>query len=232
VSDPIAVPSAGIGITMTAGGNNNPTDPEDRVYIWLALFGQTDFPDKVFRPMGHSNYAGVAGALGGAKDVSPHDVDPDSGTVNTCPDASPRGINLQAYEGIFTNRSATKIGSIPDGTSNTLMFGEYLGGFLQTAPYNQRLYMMSWFGVGALPTKFGLGRPGFEFGNSKPGADWPTFSSFHTGGVQFAFADGSVRMLRFGTTTVRRPKCSADWYTLNQLAGMHDGQIASSDDLQ
>src|SRR5260370_8974029 len=134
-------------------------------------------------------------------------------------------------EGIFPNRSATKTGSIPDGTSNTIMFGETLGGFYDQAPYVQRQFIMSWFGVGALPTKFGLGKPGFQFGNSLPGAGWPTFSSRHLGGVQFAFADGSVRMLRFGTTTVRRPKCSADWYALNQLAGIHAGQIARPADL-
>lgn len=230
--DPVPFPSAGIGITMTAGPNTKPDDPDNRVYIWLAYFAKTDFPDGIFRPKGHSNYAGVAGALGGAKDVSAHDVDPDSGEVNTCPDYSPRGINLQQYEGIFTNRSNHKLGNIPDGTSNTLMFGEHIGGFYDQAPYIQRQFIMSWFGVGALPTKFGLGKPGFQFGNSLPGASWPTFSSYHSGGVQFAFADGSVRLLRFGNTTVRRPKCSADWYTLNALAGIHDGQIANSDDLQ
>jgi prepilin-type processing-associated H-X9-DG protein len=216
---------------MTAGPNTAPQDPSTRVYIWLEYFANTDFPDGVFRPKGHSNYAGVAGALGGAKDVASTDQDPDSGEVNSCPDAGRSGINLQLYEGLFTNRSANKIGSIPDGTSNTLMFGENLGGFYQNPPYTARKFIMSWFGIGALPTKFGLGRPGFMFGNSLPGADWPTFSSRHLGGVQFAFADGSVRMLRFGTTTVRRPKCTADWYVLNRLAGFHDGQIANSDDL-
>jgi prepilin-type N-terminal cleavage/methylation domain-containing protein/prepilin-type processing-associated H-X9-DG protein len=238
--NPAPFPSAGIGITMTAGPNTAPQDPSTRVYIWLAYFAKTDFPDGQFRPTGHSNYAGVAGALGAAKDVANSDVDPDSGTVNSCPDAGPLGINLQRYEGIFTNRSGNKLGAIPDGTSNTLMFGETLGGFYDQAPYTQRQFIMSWFGVGALPTKFGLGRPGFQFGNSLPGAGWPTFSSRHLGGVQFAFADGSVRLLRFGTTTVRRrpsgnptapDACSADWYVLNRLAGMKDGQIASSDDL-
>jgi prepilin-type processing-associated H-X9-DG protein len=230
--NPAPYPSAGIGNTMTAGPNMNPQDPNDRVYIWLGYFGKNDYGDGQFYPKGHTNYAGVAGALGAAKDVANTDVDPGSGEVNTCPDASPKGINLQLYEGIFTNRSATKLGSIADGTSNTLMFGETVGGFYDQAPYIQRQFIMSWFGVGALPTKFGLGRPGFPFGNSLPGAGWPTFSSYHVGGVQFAFADGSVRMLRFGSTTVRRPKCSSDWYTLNRLAGMHDGQVVNSDDLQ
>jgi prepilin-type N-terminal cleavage/methylation domain-containing protein/prepilin-type processing-associated H-X9-DG protein len=230
--NPAPFPSAGIANSMTAGPNEHPEDPNDRVYVWLSYFGKNDFGDGQFYPKGHSNYAGVAGALGAARDVANTDVDPDSGQVNTCPDAAPRGINLQLYEGIFTNRSANKLGAIADGTSNTLMFGETVGGFYDQAPYIQRQFIMSWFGVGALPTKFGLGRPGFPFGNSLPGAGWPTFSSYHTGGVQFAFADGSVRLLRFGTTTVRRPTCSADWYTLNRLAGTHDGHVVNSDDLQ
>jgi prepilin-type processing-associated H-X9-DG protein len=140
-------------------------------------------------------------------------------------------VNLAAYEGIFTNRSATKIGAIPDGTSNTLMFGETLGGFSPDAPYSTRYIELSWFGVGALPTKFGMGQPGLQYGNSLPGANWNTFSSRHSGVVQFCFADGSVRALKYGNSTVRKPHCSNDWYTFNALAGMHDGLVVNADDL-
>ena len=40
------------------------------------------------------------------------------------------------------------------------------------------------------------------------------------GGVQFCFADGSVRTLRRGTTTER---FTPDWYVLQELAGWRDG---------
>jgi prepilin-type processing-associated H-X9-DG protein len=60
---------------------------------------------------------------------------------------------------------------------------------------------------------------------SAEGVGWPTFSSCHPGGVQFCFADGSIRLLKFGQTTIRKPKCSSDWYTFNALAGMKDGLI-------
>src|SRR5207248_4771171 len=114
------------------------------------------------------------GALGSAREVS-------SADPNTCPGDFPAtgGLNLQRYEGIFTNRSATKIGAIPDGTSNTLMFGETLGGFDAAVP-SHRTLVMSWFGIGALPTKFGLGQSGLPFGNGQPGAGWPTCSRRHS----------------------------------------------------
>jgi prepilin-type processing-associated H-X9-DG protein len=84
-------------------------------------------------------------------------------------------------------------------------------------------------GVGSLPTKFGLGKVGFVHGPvngvSQPGADWDTFSSRHPGGVQFCYADGSVHFLKHGTTTMRKPDCSQDWWVLQRLAGIHDGQV-------
>jgi prepilin-type processing-associated H-X9-DG protein len=189
----------------------------------LNIFPRT--PAGLYLPKGHTNYAGVAGALGAAREVSNADT-------STCPGDFPStgGVNLQLYEGLFTNRSANKLSAVPDGTSNTLLFGETLGGF-DPNTYSNRIIMDSWFGVGALPTKFGLGQPGLPYGNSLPGANWDTFSSRHPGGVQFCFADGSVHFLKFGQTTIRKPKCSADWYTLNALAGMRDGQVVNAEDL-
>jgi len=224
--DPAPTSDSGIGISMMAGSIDS--DPQNNVYIILAYFPQ-DVLSGVFVPKGHSNYAGVAGALGAAREVSAADP-------NTCPGDFPTtgGVNLKQYEGLFTNRSANKLGAVPDGTSNTLMFGETLGGFDSTT-LSLRTLIMAWFGVGALPTKFGMGQANQPFGNSQPGAGWPTFSSRHLGGVQFCFADGSVRLLKFGQTTVRKSSgksgCSSDWYTFNALAGMKDGQVVNADDL-
>ena len=47
------------------------------------------------------------------------------------------------------------MGAIQDGTSNTLMFGECLGG-PNPPPSGSPFYGFSWFGVGALPTLSGL----------------------------------------------------------------------------
>ncbi len=151
--------------------------------------------------LARSNYLGVAGALGARATTS-------------SPEDGP-GTDLAKHEGIFTNRSQTRVADITDGTSNTLMFGEGLGGSVVPA----RNYAWSWM-CGALGTKYGLGRPQLPF--SEGGAGITRFSSYHAGGVQFCFADGSVRLLRFGQTTQRNP-ASQDWWLLQQLAGMRDG---------
>jgi prepilin-type processing-associated H-X9-DG protein len=56
-----------------------------------------------------------------------------------------------------------------------------------------------------------------------------SFSSSHPAGVQFSFADGSVRLLRFGDTIWNQvsdfPK---DWLLLQELAGKNDGGPADA----
>jgi prepilin-type N-terminal cleavage/methylation domain-containing protein/prepilin-type processing-associated H-X9-DG protein len=180
--------------------------------VWAIIY--TFSPPNDQLPAGRSNYAGCAGACG--KDASKADP-------NSCDGA---GADLTKYEGIFTNRSRNSLGSIPDGTSTTLMFGEGIGG--DTDKGHTRDFAWSWIGVGEVATKFGLGQPGYPYGNSLPGTSWSNFSSRHPGGVNFCFADGSVRMLRFGATTIRKPTCSSDWYLLQALAGIKDGVVTTN----
>lgn len=71
---------------------------------------------------------------------------------------------------------------------------------------------LSWFGVSALGTYGGLHHP-------RTG-QVIHFSGYHPGGVQFCFADGSIRMVRRGTTTDRD---TPDWYVLQELAGWREG---------
>jgi prepilin-type N-terminal cleavage/methylation domain-containing protein/prepilin-type processing-associated H-X9-DG protein len=218
VSDPVSIsgglmPTGGVAASMVAGPDRGQTGTDSARFIWLLVFNGSQLPS------GRTNYVGVAGALGAASDVTTND---------TASCAQP--VNLKTYEGIFTNRSKTRLTDILDGTSNTLMFGEALGGFVQQPNYTTRQYVYSWMGVGAIATKFGLGQPGLPYGPnsmgvSQPGADWSTFSSRHPGGVQFCFADGSVHSLKFGTTTMRKPDCSQDWWVLQRLGGIHDGQV-------
>ncbi len=105
------------------------------------------------------------------------------------------------YRGPMYNRSKSTMGDVLDGTSNTLMFGEALGGLNG----NQREYAHSWMGSGSLPTAWGLSD-----------AEYYRFSSRHPGIVQFCFVDGSVRPL---AATI------ADG-TLKRLGGMSDGEIS------
>jgi prepilin-type N-terminal cleavage/methylation domain-containing protein len=126
------------------------------------------------------NYVGVAGGLGNYMGAC-------NDTYKLCP-------------GIYTPGSKTKMGDITDGTSNTLAFGETLGGNGKSRDFG-----LSWFGAGSMPIAWGLQGP--------ETSRWYTFSSKHTGIVQFAMGDGSVRGLRIGISSS----------ALRILGGMADG---------
>jgi prepilin-type N-terminal cleavage/methylation domain-containing protein/prepilin-type processing-associated H-X9-DG protein len=123
------------------------------------------------------------------------------------------------WEGILYNGSRVSLaGGVPDGTSYTLLFGEGLGG----VKAGRREWGWSWMGCGALGTGRGLQGP--------RDAAVVSFGSRHPAGVQFCFADGSVRILRRGDT-VKDPVTEVknpDWYLLQQLAGRRDGQSADT----
>jgi prepilin-type processing-associated H-X9-DG protein len=124
------------------------------------------------------------------------------------------------YEGLYTNRSQNTLGQLAaqDGTSNTLLYGEACGAKWFSPPDSKDI---CWMAGGALGTYLGLqqGRAAVTI----------AFSSYHPGGVQFCFADGSVRVLRFGDTVWDQistfPK---DWLLLQQLAGKNDGGPADA----
>ena len=144
-------------------------------------------------PSGRSNYAGCGGANGRWA----HTADP----------AVAGNPNLRPYEGLLANRSENRLASVPDGSSHTLLFGEGAG--RATSDSARNAIAWNWLGVGEVTTKFGLGQVGAQVGDNLPGATWATFSSRHSGGVNFCFGDGHVKMLRFGATTQRSmPRCS------------------------
>jgi len=163
--------------------------------------------------LGKTNYIGVAGALGA-----------------NCSTSSPSdgpGASLAKYEGIYTNRSQVKIETISDGSSNTLMFLEHLGGGAPwTGPWGSNPAVSgsgnlnvqhTWAGSGALGTKFGLIPPQ---GIGGPG--WQFYSSRHTGLINACFGDGSVRPIKYSSTSSRNP-AGVSWYVLQALAGRADG---------
>jgi prepilin-type processing-associated H-X9-DG protein len=161
------------------------------------------------RELGRSSYAGVAGAYG--------KVDP-TDTVH---------LQWAPYVGIFNSANSkqpTKFGDIKDGLSNTLMFGEVMGGWHKDG---SRDFEISWMGSGGWVTRLGLAPiyayknpfTGVQYGdpvaNVGPEYNWAQFQSAHPGLVNFAFGDGSVRSIF----------TSADFNTFIAISGMKDGAI-------
>ncbi len=141
-------------------------------------------------PFQISNYVGCAGYLG----------DNATGTG---------GAGADTYKGIYTRNNSATIGSISDGTSNTIAFGEALGG-TSRPPRN---FNLLWFGMGSMPTAWGIAP---IYGASGHDTEWWQFSSLHSGNiVQFAFADGSVRPINQ----------AANYNTYIYASGMSDGFI-------
>jgi prepilin-type N-terminal cleavage/methylation domain-containing protein len=121
-----------------------------------------------------------------------------------------KGADMAGWEinkGVFYNRSDTNMAHITDGTSNTLMFGEAIGG-KTTASGSSRQYGYTWMGVGYLANIMGITRNSFS-----------SFSSEHANVVVFAMADGSVRSI---SRTV-------DHQQYLNAAGAADGNVTKLD---
>jgi prepilin-type processing-associated H-X9-DG protein len=178
--------------------------------IVLYYFGGTS-------DLGRTNYAGVAGTS--------------FSDATTAAQASGPGANYAMFEGIFTNRSKNSTLSVTDGTSNTLLFGEGLGG----ANPASRDFQWTWMGVGAIPTFQGLQMGQSVVNGGVAAVSNPSYSSFnsaHDAVVNFCFADGSVRGLHPGGSTQRNPtSIPSDWYIFQMLAGKADGQVWNTSSL-
>jgi prepilin-type N-terminal cleavage/methylation domain-containing protein len=206
--------TAGPAALMHSFASLLPSDPRASGVV-LFYFPEASNPG--ISSLGRTNYAGVAGTS--------------FSDATTKAAASGPGANYAIFEGIFTNRSKTRVTDITDGSSNTLMFGEGLGGSFPGG----RDFEWTWIGVGAVPTFQGIqaGQSVVNGGNpSVSNPTWSSFNSAHEAVVNFCFGDGSVRGLHPGSSTQRNPTSpGSDWYVYQMLAGKADGQTWSTSTL-
>jgi len=126
------------------------------------------------------------------------------------------GNEWDQWAGVFYNRSQTRMAEVSDGTSNTLLFGEYAGGY----DYTGTILDISacWIGSSALFTAGGI-RP--RRPHNRP--SWSQFGSLHPGIVQFALADGSVRSV----ATNLNDRWPQRYFQF--LSAMADGELVPAD---
>jgi prepilin-type N-terminal cleavage/methylation domain-containing protein/prepilin-type processing-associated H-X9-DG protein len=123
------------------------------------------------------------------------------------------------YEGLFYYKSTNAMGRVPDGTSNTFLFMEYIGG------------VINWGGSGGIPNGWsgggwvcgfnytGFGTPlNFQQSNDPNQNGYAMFGSAHTGNIlNCGFADGSVRQVSM----------SIDFNSWVFLSGYADGVVVT-----
>jgi prepilin-type N-terminal cleavage/methylation domain-containing protein len=126
-------------------------------------------------PLGRTNYCAVAGGMG--KILNSWDI----------------------FTGYFYSQSKVAIAEATDGSSNTLLFGETLGGEFP----GRRDFAYCWMGATPMVTGYGLPTPTHSW----------AFGSKHNGVVLFAYGDGSVRGIR----------TTADYASFVYASGINDG---------
>jgi hypothetical protein len=157
--------------------------------------------------MGPTNYKGVAGGNWGWGDARWNPVPVPTGNTN----------GLDAGDGIFYRTdylNKLRLTGIMDGTSNTFMIGETMPtkdyhtdwAFFNHATGTCAIYPNAKTAAGA---EFGL-------------TDWPNVYSFrsnHTGGLQFAMGDASVRFV----------SDSVPLFNYRAMCSIQGGEVANTD---
>jgi prepilin-type processing-associated H-X9-DG protein len=196
--------------------NNLWADPSDSVvrgtpvglYFCPSRRPPTVYNYDTYGPCAQTDYAGNAGSS------------TDVGATKEAPGFGRSGVVRKLGQG------AVKVTTIKDGTSNTVVVGEKrmnatLAGQQFSADDNEGYVA----GFQHDTIRWALLAPAADYSN----ADYPPtdlqptyqFGSAHPGAAQFAFADGSVRPVRY----------SVSLSTFQNICDVKDGNVVSLDDL-
>jgi prepilin-type N-terminal cleavage/methylation domain-containing protein/prepilin-type processing-associated H-X9-DG protein len=151
---------------------------------------------------------------------------PTNGCVGRHPGgaAGSTGAYYGPRAGLFDSNLQHTLVSISDGTSNTIMFAEYVGWHsdgTNTTPGGNRRRSMAWMGANGFPAYWSVDNP----------HNWTSYGSKHSGVFNVAMGDGSVRTYR-GTKS-GPPATAAEiinrtnlpWHILQTQAGIADGEV-------
>ena len=159
---------------------------------WVVFNGPPSNGADVIAAQGRSNYATTSGLFGASGSTS-------------VPNASTP----------FSNRTQTTLVTMTDGTSNTVMFCEALGG----QQVGDRNYSLMWISAHITPNG----------GMPDPVVNVFDAGSRHTGVVNHTLCDGSVRSLRKPATGSSLSATPRREY--RYLLGHQDGQVIDGDKL-
>jgi len=158
-----------------------------------ATFGGWYFPTSPFgATLGLTNYIGIAGGGMGMMGTT--------GWDQLC--------------GPLYSLSKIKLADVAnnDGTANTFLIGETLGGEYVKFPRDSA----PWFSTGAMSVVYGMAETDLT------GTAYLALSSYHGGTVNYAFCDGSVKPIKKGSSATSS-QGTYNW-KLRQLAGYKDGR--------
>jgi len=223
LSNNFTSPSAQYAYSATATANNPMLSPGSQV-VPLLLCPSEPWNQKTqiygTSTFGITNY----GAVGGTR----YDYGGDLYTQG--PPLYPFSGKICPYDGVFYINSATRVGAVTDGLSNTMFFSErtYIGPN-QNAP-NYAKANSSIQGVGGWAWCGWNSMEDYILSSAVP-INWsgcavpycddriPAMGSWHTGGVNAAFGDGSVKFVN----------TSISLLTLQILTARADGQPIPAD---